>query len=323
MKNRLSAYIKIFFSLVVVTSLFFNTEKIYAATMSLRSSPAKVVEGATFVIGASVDTQGKTINNAEANIKYPTDLVEVVSLNAGASIFTLWAEGPSFSNSSGIINFNGGIANPGYTGSAGQVLLVTFRAKKTGNASITLSGTAIRENDGLGTNIFSGQSNTLVEIVAKPVEQTPPEKPVVPEKPVEPTTPDEEEVSEEIETDEEPDEVAPGFVEITYFSPSIAQGEQMVIEGTTTYPNATALVTLKTRYGSKINYEILTDARGKFVFNSEPILGEGVYEVSVSILNTSGGVDSSSEKIAVKVSPVNTFSNTRNVTDTTRTRYHR
>lgn len=77
-------------------------------------------------------------------------------------------------NAAGTISFNGGVPNPGFTGS-GQVMTAVFKAKKVGTARFSLSGTAIRENDGLGTNIISGQSGSSILIIeAKPEPPKPP-----------------------------------------------------------------------------------------------------------------------------------------------------
>lgn len=157
--------------------------KLQAATLGVQALSAKVAPGQNFTIRVSVNTQGKTINNAEATVRFPPDLVSVVSVSSGG-IFSLWVEPPSFSNSGGTISFNGGVPNPGFTGS-GQIMTATFKAKKAGTATFSLAGAAVRENDGLGTNILSGQGSGSILIVE---EQKPgPEKPVEKEEPEGPT----------------------------------------------------------------------------------------------------------------------------------------
>lgn len=152
-----------------------------AAILGVQSLSAQVAPGKNFTLRVSVNTQGKTINNAEAVVRFPTDLVQVVSVNSGG-IFSLWVEPPAFSNSGGTISFNGGVPNPGYVGS-GQILTATFKAKKAGTAKFTLSGAAVRENDGLGTNILTGQGTGSILIIdektpepeKKPSDKTEPE----------------------------------------------------------------------------------------------------------------------------------------------------
>lgn len=183
-KNKFLAKLKRPFLTVLVFYFVFFPIISQAATMSVQTLVAQVAPGKNFSIRVSVNTQGKTINNAEAIINFPTALVEVVSVSSGG-IFSLWVEPPAFSNAAGTISFNGGVPNPGFTGS-GQIMTAVFKAKKAGTARFSLSGAAIRENDGLGTNIISGQGGSSILIIdAKP---EPPKKPVEPPKPPTPDT---------------------------------------------------------------------------------------------------------------------------------------
>jgi len=116
------------------------------------------------------------INNADAKIVFPADLLEVVSISKGDSIFSLWVEEPTYSNISGIITFNGGIPAPGFTGSYGTAISVVVKAKKVGQASIIFSDAAVRANDGLGTNVLNTKTGKTISIVAK-------EEPVIKEIP--------------------------------------------------------------------------------------------------------------------------------------------
>lgn len=153
-----------------------------SATLGLQALSAQVNPSKNFTIRVSVNTQGKAINNAEAVIRFPKDLVEVVSLSSSGSIFSLWVESPSFSNSAGTISFNGGAPNPGFTGT-GQILSAVFRAKKVGTANFSFSGAAVRENDGLGTDILSGQGSASVLIIEEKKTEEP-RKPEQPETPI-------------------------------------------------------------------------------------------------------------------------------------------
>lgn len=146
-----------------------------AATLALSASAGQVEVGKTFTIRLTVNTQDKVINNAEAVVKFPTDLVEVVSASGSGSIFSLWVEPASFSNASGTISFNGGVPNPGFKGS-GQVISAVVRAKKVGTATFNIANGAVRENDGLGTNILTSQGRASVTIIeAAPVPAEPEE----------------------------------------------------------------------------------------------------------------------------------------------------
>jgi hypothetical protein len=164
MKPKVQQKIKYIAGVFFAAIYLLYSVPVFAASVSLRPLVAKVNLGASFTVSVDVNTQGKTINNAEAVITFPTDLVEVSSINSGGSIFTLWVEQPAFSNSSGLITFNGGVPNPGYTGSSGHILSIQFRSKASGTAVFSFASAAIRENDGLGTNIISGQTSASISI---------------------------------------------------------------------------------------------------------------------------------------------------------------
>ncbi|MFA6514778.1 MAG: cohesin domain-containing protein [Candidatus Paceibacterota bacterium] len=149
--------------LLVITSLVF-TNKIYAASLSILPSPTTVSVGNIVSVRVLVNTEGKSVNNGEATIQFPVDMLEVVSITKGSSIFTLWVEEPKFSNTTGKISFNGGVPNPGFTGASGYIATVTFKAKKQGTASVIFSDGAVRENDGLGTDILTSKNSGTIQI---------------------------------------------------------------------------------------------------------------------------------------------------------------
>lgn len=138
--------------------------KVDAATLIMQPSASQVKVNNLFTVKVMVNTQNKAVNNIESSIVFPPDLVEVVSVDIKSSIFSLWVEQPNFSNSNGVVSFNGGITNPGYTGGGGKLVSIVFKAKKEGVASIFFSGAAARENDGLGTDILSGQNSADITI---------------------------------------------------------------------------------------------------------------------------------------------------------------
>jgi hypothetical protein len=150
------------FALVVISLLV--TNKVYAASLSLSPSTATVSIGNIISVRVLVNTVNKAINNSEAVIQFPSDLLEVVSISKSSSIFSLWVEEPSFSNLNGKIIFNGGVPNPGFNGQSGYIASITFRAKKQGTASLIFTDSAVRENDGLGTDILTLKNGAIIQI---------------------------------------------------------------------------------------------------------------------------------------------------------------
>ncbi len=157
-----------------------------AASMYFYPASKSVNVGDILKVSVMVNTAGEAINNAEASISFPTEMLDVASISKG-SVFSLWVEEPSFSNSAGTVSFNGGVPTPGYNGSAGTLLSITFRAKKAGSASIYFSSGAVRANDGIGTDILTGMGQASFTLVEKttttPDETKPPTDTTEPNKP--------------------------------------------------------------------------------------------------------------------------------------------
>lgn len=148
-----------------------------AASLYFSPSSGSFSVGNIFTTSIFVNTQGEVINNTDAVINFPNELLDVVSINKSGSIFSLWVEEPSFSNSAGTISFNGGLPTPGYNGTAGKIVNVVFKAKSAGAASVLFSSAAVRANDGLGTDVLQAQGQaqfTLGAVKAPP--ETPPVK---------------------------------------------------------------------------------------------------------------------------------------------------
>ena len=137
-----------------------------AATLSFVPTISKVLAGNIVSVRVVMGTGGKSANNAEGTIQFPPDLLEVQSISKSSSLFSLWVEEPKYSNYEGNITFNGGIPNPGYVGENGEVFTVIFRARKAGTASLVFSNPAVRENDGLGTNILTNAPGATVTITS-------------------------------------------------------------------------------------------------------------------------------------------------------------
>ena len=89
MSLKIKQKIKYFFSLGFIGMYLLLSFPVLAATISVRPLVAQVNAGANFTVSVDINTQGKTINNAEAVITFPKDLVEVVALNTSKSIFSI------------------------------------------------------------------------------------------------------------------------------------------------------------------------------------------------------------------------------------------
>lgn len=139
--------------------LLFSVSPAQAASLFLSPETGSFDVGQTFSVSVFVSSPGQAMNAAEGIISFPANKLQVISLSKNASIFNLWVKEPSFSNAVGTINFEGIVLNPGFAGSAGKLLTITFRAEDAGSAPVNFSSGSVLANDGMGTNIFSGFSN--------------------------------------------------------------------------------------------------------------------------------------------------------------------
>ena len=132
------------------------------ATLYLTPSSGTFVIGKTFNVGVKVNSGGDVVNAAEGTISYDTNLLEVAGLSKGGSIFPFWTTEPS--HSGGVIRFGGGLPPPAYNGTAGHLITITFRAKRSGGARVAFSSGAVLANDGKGTNILAsmGSANYII-----------------------------------------------------------------------------------------------------------------------------------------------------------------
>jgi len=143
-----------------------------AATLFLSPGSGAYETGSNFSVGVYVNSDGQSINSAQATITFNNSLLEVTGVSS-SGIFTLWPVNPTYSNGAGTVSFAGGVPG-GYNGGAGQIITISFSAKSAGTASVSMSGVSILANDGLGTDLFAGAGSGSYVITA-PGEEPPPE----------------------------------------------------------------------------------------------------------------------------------------------------
>jgi hypothetical protein len=150
---------KIFLLIFIILS-FGLPELISAQGASFYFSPASGSYDIdqTFSVVVLINTEGAAINAAQATIYFPNDKLRVIGVFKSDSIFSLWTQEPTYSNSMGTISFGGGLPNPGFKGSAGRVFTISFQGKSEGEARVNFGGEMILANDAWGTDIFSHSS---------------------------------------------------------------------------------------------------------------------------------------------------------------------
>lgn len=139
-----------------------------AATFSIVPSSASgsYAVGQVFSVPVTVSTgPSDPINAVSAVLSFPANLLQVVSVDKGGSVVDFWVSNPSFSNSEGTVSFEGGIYNPGFSGSGGKVVSILFKAKAPGSANLSFISSSILANDGQGSNILERANASSITIV--------------------------------------------------------------------------------------------------------------------------------------------------------------
>jgi len=133
-----------------------------AANLYFSPSSGTYSTGRNFTVSIRVDSSA-SMNAASGVVIFSPDKLQVLSISKTGSIFNLWVQEPSFSNSDGNASFEGIVLNPGFSGD-GKLISITFRDKSDGKANLSFSSGSVLANDGLGTNILSslGTANFVI-----------------------------------------------------------------------------------------------------------------------------------------------------------------
>ncbi len=171
-------YLKhVFLGLVFLCGVFSYAPHASAASITFVPSVSSGSVGDTIRIRVAVSSDS-SINAVSAKITYSNEILSLTSISKAGSIVNLWAQEPSYSNSTGSANFEGVVLN-GYTGSSGTIVTLMFKAKAPGVASLRFSQASILANDGNGTEISSTKGTGSVTVAQATQRVVTKEEPVV------------------------------------------------------------------------------------------------------------------------------------------------
>lgn len=281
--------IKSFFGILILLFIFFPSFVI-AATIFTSPSSTEVRVGDTFTVSVNLNSQGTYINASSLDLKYDSSMLSVQGIGRSSSIFTLWAEEPSNSSGSGIIHLSGGLSSPGWNGSNGNVIRVTFKAKAVGKTQITPLNGSILANDGIGTDVMTGSQSTNITIKeASPIISKPKT-----EKKEEPVAEEPEEVEEELSAE-------------SFVIPVIKNLPDVLIENQTLsfdgrgLPNGEVQVYIQKGKEDIEITQLSTDEDGKFYVKYKYPVSSGFYKIWAKNLSTEGVLGTSSDIYYVEV----------------------
>ena len=139
-----------------------------AGTLLLSPTTGSFSVGSTFDVQILLDTQGKSVNALDVDVRFPPDKLQLVSPKTSVSVISVWTSQPIFNNQTGTIRLQGGIPR-GVNVNNALVATLTFRVKAIGNAIVRFAdGSKILLNDGLGTNDLSRQVDAVYTLVLPP-----------------------------------------------------------------------------------------------------------------------------------------------------------
>lgn len=159
------AKIKVF--ILVFTFLFLALllpGRVLAARFLFLPSSASITSGGNFTVQLMMDTAGVQVNAAEGTISFPQRYLQVDNISTNGSVFKFWSQDPTFSNTSGNINFGGGLPSPGVSSPSAKILTINFKVTGIGTATLHLETGAILANDGVGTNILTQSGDGIYQI---------------------------------------------------------------------------------------------------------------------------------------------------------------
>ncbi len=165
-----STFRQFIFSLLGGLFLFFSfASSVSAGALILSPTSGAFTVGSTFDVQILLDTEGKSVNALDVDLRFPPDRIQLVSPKTNLSIISVWTSQPKFNNATGEVRLQGGIPK-GINVNNALVATLTFRVKSVGNAIVRFSSdnSKILLNDGQGTNDLSHQDTALYLLTLPP-----------------------------------------------------------------------------------------------------------------------------------------------------------
>lgn len=168
LKTKNILHFALLFCVLSFTFFIFAVKTANAASIYFTSSSQNFYTDDTFIVEARMESFEDEINVIDGSFSFNADVLRIKELSTGGSVFSLWAEQPSFSNEEGIVRFVGGVPD-GFQGGNGLILKAIFLAATEGKSNIVFSNdTAVFLSDGKGTRAVLTKTPLFISIAAKP-----------------------------------------------------------------------------------------------------------------------------------------------------------
>lgn len=127
--------------------------------------------GSTFDVSVFANTGNNNVNAVKVELKFDPKKLQIANPTTGKSFISIWIAPPSYSNTEGVLSFQGGVPTPGINTSSGLISTVTFRAIAPGESKIYfLNSSKILLDDGQGTDILNSFGKGEYKISIPPPE---------------------------------------------------------------------------------------------------------------------------------------------------------
>ncbi len=178
-KKRIKGlFVKTVFAVLLFLITFFPSLS-FAGTLSLSPSSGTHREGENFTVNLEVDST-IPVNTAGATLEFDRNLLRVNNISRDNSIFTMWPEEPTYSNTTGTISFGGGSPGGEFQGTGGRIISINFRVVGKGTADVSFSSGQLLYAGEDRLSSLSGGTYTLEEAQPEPdptPDPTPPPQP--------------------------------------------------------------------------------------------------------------------------------------------------
>ncbi|MCK4918588.1 MAG: hypothetical protein KAS02_02285 [Candidatus Pacebacteria bacterium] len=288
---------KTFFSIIFTIAFLTSLNITEAATLYLLPEYKNIDIGQEFFVDVKVNSENDFINAVQSTISFPSNIIEILSIDKHESVFNFWIDEPDIEENE--ITFIGGTAK-GVSGDSLQIIRIQCKSIGAGIASVNISKSVITANDGKGTNILSTIEKTDIEVGTATITSNasikikPEEVPIIIPQEIQ---------REAILASDTPDK--PVITVPLYPNQELwynHQGETIVL-----WEVPDDITKVAVSLNSNPNSEPNTSEEGLFTGKTFGALDEGIYFVHVQFKNNKGWGEIAHYKISLDISSPITF----------------
>jgi len=146
-KKIITGHGVIVFALLASSALNFNGGT--TTVFFMPQGSAKIPVGQSTSVDININTE-TAVNAVGATVKYPPDMVQIVSISKEKTFLDLWTEDTAIREDDGEIHFSGGTLKPGGLKGTGTILTISLKALKPGTVHIFFKDAEIYAHNGTG-----------------------------------------------------------------------------------------------------------------------------------------------------------------------------